>query len=269
MLMRRSGSFQPTAPPHSEDSLNSFSSSNSRKRARRTKRRPQSVNAWAFVIRILLLIVAFLSVFDFVLFWKSRFAKHSSIEEEDYHHQKNREPPLLVKDNPEDTKSEDDDDEDMEPIYEILRQARIHPAQLSPEQKSRLPTWSTVQRLYGDAPKIYGLDTCEKFRNTTEPSLTFLAMAGTFNSGTNLLASLMIRNCQIDERMKVYGEKQKGMRWQVKWVRYNIVFVVCCFVEGAFCVLANQTIYDTFMYESYNTGKTHAAQVPRAARNKN
>jgi hypothetical protein len=176
-------------------------------------------------------IVAFLSVFDFVLFWKSRLAKHSSIEEEEeeYHHQKNREPPLPIKDNPENTKSEDDDDEDMKPIYEILRQARIHPAQLSSEQKSRLPTWSTVQRLYGDAPKIYGLDTCEKFRNTNEPSLTFLAMAGTFNSGTNLLASLMIRNCQIDERMKVYGEKQKGMRWQVKWVRFNIVFVVCLF----------------------------------------
>jgi hypothetical protein len=200
MLMRRSGSFQPTAPPHSEDSLNSFSSSNSRKRARRTKRRPQKVNAWAFVIRILLLIVAFLSVFDFVLFWKSRFAKHSSIEEEEeeYHHQKNREPPLPIKDNPENNKSQDDD-EDMEPIYEILRQARIHPAQLSPEQKNRLPTWSTVQRLYRDAPKIYGSDTCEKFHNTTEPSLTFLAMAGTFNSGTNLLASLMIRNCQSDE----------------------------------------------------------------------
>jgi hypothetical protein len=230
MLMRRSGSFQPTAPPRSEDSLSSFSSSNSRKRARRTKRHHPKVNAWAFVIRTLLVIVACLSVFDFVLFWKSRLAKHSSIEEEEeeYHHQKNREPPLLIKDNPEKNKSQDDD-EDMEPIYEILRQARIHPAQLSPEQKSRLPTWSTVQRLYGDAPKIYGLDTCEKFRNTTEPSLTFLAMAGTFNSGTNLLASLMIRNCQIDERIKVYGEKQKGMRWQVKWVRFSIVFVVCLF----------------------------------------
>jgi hypothetical protein len=99
MLMRRSGSFQPTAPPRSEDSLSSFSSSSSRKRARRTKRRPQKVNAWAFVIRTLIVIVAFLSVFDFVLFWKSRLAKHSSIEEEEYHHQKNREPPLLVKDN--------------------------------------------------------------------------------------------------------------------------------------------------------------------------
>ncbi len=179
MLMRHSGSFQPAAPPRSEDSLSSFSSSSSRKQARRTKWRPQKVNAWAFVIRTLIVIVAFLSVFDFVLFWKSRLAKHSSIEEEEYHHQKNREPPLLVKDNPENNKSEDDDDEDMKPIYEILRQARIHPAQLSPEQKSRLPTWSTVQHLYGDAPKIYGLDTCEKFRN--------------------------------------------------KWVRYNIVFVVCLF----------------------------------------
>jgi hypothetical protein len=43
------------------------------------------------------------------------------------------------------------------------------------------------------------------------------------------LVSLMIQNCQIDEQMKVYGEKQKGMWWQVKWVRYNIVFVVCLF----------------------------------------
>jgi hypothetical protein len=31
---------------------------------------------------------------------------------------------------------------------------------------------------------------------------------------TNLLSELMIQNCQISERMKVYGVKSKGMRWQ-------------------------------------------------------
>lgn len=216
--MRRSSSFQP-APPRSGDSFSSTSSSN-RPRKRRTRRhQPKRVHGWSFLIKILLLIAAFLSVVDVALWWR----KHHSLGlEHDYHSQNQRKPPHSVKGDGDDaTLSQEDSDQDREEIYNILRQARIDPAKLSNEQKRRLPTWSTVTRLYGDVPKIHGLDTCEKFRNITEPSLTFLAMAGTFNSGTNLLASLMIRNCQITERMKVYGEKQKGMRWQVKWGKHT------------------------------------------------
>ena len=37
---------------------------------------------------------------------------------------------------------------------------------------------------------------------------------GTFNTGTNLLAELMIQNCQITERMIANGAQSKGIRWQ-------------------------------------------------------
>ena len=217
--MRRSGSLT-AAPPRSGDS---FSSNGSYKRSKRVKRRKQVIH-WAFILRILLVIAGLLSALDVVLFWKSRaHNQHSTpshpLEEHEGHVVVEREPPRPVNGDGDDaTISDEDLDADKEPIYEILLQARIDPSSLTNDEKRRLPTWSTVQRLYGDHPRIHGLDTCEHFREITEPSLTFLAMAGTFNSGTNLLASLMIRNCQIDERMKVYGEKQKGMRWQVKWV---------------------------------------------------
>ena len=131
-MMRRSGSFQPSAAPRSGDSLSSFSSSTSRKQTRRTKRRRPKVNAWAFVIRVLLVIVAFLSVFDLALFWKRKHSSTLSQEEEAYHNQKNRLPPLSVEEHTDETRR---DEEDMEPIYEILRQARIHPAQLDEDTK--------------------------------------------------------------------------------------------------------------------------------------
>ena len=39
-------------------------------------------------------------------------------------------------------------------------------------------------------------------------------MSGTFNSGTNLIAQLLIENCQITERMMAMGNQSKGIRWQ-------------------------------------------------------
>lgn len=242
---RRSGSFQPAAAPSTGEILSSSNGGNNTngyprrdRRPRRRRKAPQNkgaVNGWAFILTVLLLIVAFLSVLDVVLFYKHKHhSKNSALEEPPSHLLVERKPPRAVKGDGDDaTLSEEDNnmmedvDYDKEPIYEILRQARIDPSTLTKEQKRRLPTWSTVQRLYGDSPKMYGLDTCERFREITEPSLTFLAMAGTFNSGTNLLASLMIQNCQIDERMKTYGEKQKGMRWQVKWVRHFVLCIAC------------------------------------------
>jgi hypothetical protein len=199
------------------------------------------------VIRLLLLIVGLLATLDIVLFWKkhaqittraatttttsaSHFFRNSNslrlshAESQQLHQHVERQPPLIENDVSVMKEEEDIDiDADKEPIYDILRQANIHPKTLDDDTRRQLPTWSTVQRLYGTEPRIYGLDTCQQFRDITsaEPSLTFLAMAGAFNSGTNLLAQLMIQNCQVDERMKKYGERQRGIRWQVKWGKHT------------------------------------------------
>lgn len=113
--------------------------------------------------------------------------------------------------------------DDKGPILEILTQAGIKiesEDDLDQETLDKLPTWTQVQKLYGTEPKIYGLERCEEFRNAIEPTTRFFAIAGTFNTGTNLIHDLMRLNCQITERMEVYGEKSKGIRWQVPWGKH-------------------------------------------------
>lgn len=107
--------------------------------------------------------------------------------------------------------------DDRGPILEILVQAGLDlrkEGDLDQETVDQLPTWTQVQDLYGKKPRIVGLERCEEFRNSVEPSTRFLAMAGTFNTGTNLIHAVMKHNCQINERMEAYGSKSKGIRWQ-------------------------------------------------------
>eukprot|EP00531_Pseudo-nitzschia_arenysensis_P006953 CAMPEP_0116125128 /NCGR_PEP_ID=MMETSP0329-20121206/5645_1 /TAXON_ID=697910 /ORGANISM="Pseudo-nitzschia arenysensis, Strain B593" /LENGTH=458 /DNA_ID=CAMNT_0003619147 /DNA_START=118 /DNA_END=1494 /DNA_ORIENTATION=- len=113
--------------------------------------------------------------------------------------------------------------DDKGPILEILSQAGIKiekEEHLDQKTLDSLPSWTQVQTLYGREPKIYGLERCEEFRNAVEPTTRFFAVAGTFNTGTNLIHDMMHYNCQITERMEVYGEKSKGVRWQVPWGKH-------------------------------------------------
>jgi len=119
--------------------------------------------------------------------------------------------------------SDEDVDKDKEEIYEILLQAGVKRHEIDIETRRKLPTWTQVQSLYGTEPKIYGLDRCDAFTSTIEASQSFFGIAGTFNSGTNLLAEMLIQNCQITKRMQVFGPDQKGMRWQVPWGKHTPV----------------------------------------------
>lgn len=86
-----------------------------------------------------------------------------------------------------------------------------------------LPTWAQVTRLYGEAPKIYGLETCALFRNHSDAAEHYVGTAGTFNSGTNLMSQLLMHNCQMTKRMEKYGNASKGVRWQVPWGKHTPV----------------------------------------------
>ena len=114
-------------------------------------------------------------------------------------------------------------DHDKEPIYEILEQAGIYRRTLNKATRAQLPTWTHVVKEYGDHPLIYGLEQCEAFVADHDRTISFFGIAGTFNSGTNLLAELLIQNCQISERMEKYGEDQRGIRWQVPWGKHTPV----------------------------------------------
>lgn len=103
-----------------------------------------------------------------------------------------------------------------EPILDILREAGIH--EFDAATVAKLPTWDQVEKLYGNGPAIYGLDTCETFRKTVPPEEASIASAGIFNSGTNTLAMYLNANCILPKNK---NDKYGGMRWQPPWGRFT------------------------------------------------
>lgn len=84
----------------------------------------------------------------------------------------------------------------------------------------KLPLWETItDRLGGENPAIEGLDTCEDFRARVAPEDRFMGVAGLFATGTNLLASLLVANCENRARQQKYGGT--GVRWQVNWGKHT------------------------------------------------
>ena len=85
-------------------------------------------------------------------------------------HQQQRGAPIA--DHPDQVSQHDDHTDDKGPLFEILRQAGIDPhLELTEEEVNSLPTWSRIEELYGTEAKIWGLDTCEEFRKTTDPRI--------------------------------------------------------------------------------------------------
>ena len=96
-----------------------------------------------------------------------------------------------------------------------------------------LPSWSDIVQNIGSAPRIYGLDQCERYRAKVPARERFIAGAAMFHSGSNILAQLLGENCKIPERVEYYGWNETlskwhmdptvahGMLWQVPWGKHN------------------------------------------------
>mmetsp|Transcript_14511 Transcript_14511/g.22366 ORF Transcript_14511/g.22366 Transcript_14511/m.22366 type:complete len:450 (+) Transcript_14511:155-1504(+) len=84
--------------------------------------------------------------------------------------------------------------------------------------RSKLPPVEDVEKLYGRGVKIVGLDRCEEFRSSIPADMADIGGAGMFNTGTNLLYSLLSRNCHMPQRSK--KSKTGGIRWQVPWGKH-------------------------------------------------
>jgi len=108
---------------------------------------------------------------------------------------------------------------EREPIIQLITSAGIS---FDPVEDidliKELPKWSDVVEMYGPKPVIYGLDegNCERFQAQTDKGDHFIATAGTFNSGTNLMSEYLVKNCVMPERMKKHGPRSRGIRWQVR-----------------------------------------------------
>jgi hypothetical protein len=70
-----------------------------------------------------------------------------------------------------------------EELLAILQDAGVQ--DIDAASIAKLPTWSQVRALYGDKPVVYGLETCERFRNNIPKDDASVATAGLFNTGTN------------------------------------------------------------------------------------
>lgn len=114
-------------------------------------------------------------------------------------------------------------DPELRPILRILHQGGYDIAngtEFNEATISMLPKWSTILDAYGP-PKIFGLETCEDYRRLVPFKHRNEGVAGTFNSGTNLLATLILYNCQMKRGR--FGRVQ----WQVPWGELYIFLFLC------------------------------------------
>ena len=70
-------------------------------------------------------------------------------------------------------------------VLNIFQEAGIP---LTDEMEAALPTWSQVQTVIGKHPYVFGLDSCERFRENVPAVERMLGSAGMFNTGTNLVS---------------------------------------------------------------------------------
>jgi len=126
------------------------------------------------------------------------------------------EPPITI---PKSNQNNDDRDDSngKARVRQILQRAGI---KITPDIESVIPTWSEVTSLYGSEPRIMGLETCATFRKSVPVAKAMIGPSGTFNTGTNLLANLLNKQCTFPRRLK--GSKvARGMLYQVPWGKHN------------------------------------------------
>ena len=110
---------------------------------------------------------------------------------------------------------------DKTPLVAILLQSGMKESEITDDVLSQLPTWSSVTSLIGRAPRIYGLESCQRFQEEINPWERIIAPAGAFNSGTNLMAELLIANCVNEARAEKFGFGNNGVRWEAPWGKHQ------------------------------------------------
>lgn len=108
----------------------------------------------------------------------------------------------------------------IQPLEVILKSAGVN---VTEEIQKSLPPLGGIVDAYGSHPIIVGEERCHEFQASIPPGEAFIAPAGMFNTGTNLLQSLLSKNCYLPEKVKKYGEGHIGIRYQVPWGKHSPV----------------------------------------------
>mmetsp|Transcript_61962 Transcript_61962/g.73440 ORF Transcript_61962/g.73440 Transcript_61962/m.73440 type:complete len:333 (-) Transcript_61962:3-1001(-) len=114
------------------------------------------------------------------------------------------------------------------PILSLIKKAigndhDINSLLTSTSHLHHLPSLTEVNHLYTSTPHIHGLETCPTYRAAIPKHLRFIAPAGTMNTGTNLLSSLLHRNCHIPSPLRRDPPKTReaGIRFQAPWGKHH------------------------------------------------
>jgi hypothetical protein len=182
--MRRAALPSSSGEPSASSSTNGNKKDDFSLRTDRKKRKRRttttSVSKWIFLLMFLFVLVDVMYLYKLSSKAPSKRDYHIVLQQQGYN--------TTTANN-----KVNNDNSDKGPILKILEQAGIDTVNdLDEETLQALPTWSQVQRLFGDGPRIVGLERCQEFRDSVDPSDSFLSIAGTFNTGTNLISALMI-----------------------------------------------------------------------------
>lgn len=132
-----------------------------------------------------------------------------------------------VEDVPNSEALNESNESDKEHIIKILKAAGT---KITPEIIEQIPTWTEVKSLYGDKPKIVGLEQCSDYQLQIPKKDAYIGPSGLFNTGTNLLADLLLKNCKLPNRQwdpvknpttKFPYRMKTGMLYQVPWGKHN------------------------------------------------
>ena len=108
---------------------------------------------------------------------------------------------------------------DKSQLLELLSKAGVEP---TPDLLQQLPPYDEIVKLYGNQPLIHGLDTCETYRRIIPPQNRSIGPAGMFNTGTNLLYSLLSTNCILQgNSADGSGGGIDNILWQVAWGKHT------------------------------------------------
>lgn len=112
------------------------------------------------------------------------------------------------------------DENGVEKTIRNLKEMGVPSEELERNETSvEMPPWSQIVDNYGDEPVILGLERCEAYRNMVPEKNRFIGPAGLFSTGTNLLNSLLMKNCNPPPGKG----HSKFYFWQVPWYGMLIV----------------------------------------------
>jgi len=78
----------------------------------------------------------------------------------------------------------------------------------------QLPLSSDIHSQYGKEPIIHNLDSCQRFRDSYPPEERYMAVAGMFNTGTNILGNLIVHNCALPREGKKVSRQSQYVSYE-------------------------------------------------------